>query len=334
MVAACRLPFNFDVAQLLCDLQKARPDEWISHYRSTEYEGDWGIAALRSVGGHPAVIHAVPLGQTPGFYGETPLLRRSPYLQSVLAQFPCPIGAARLMRLGPGARILEHCDHMGDGAEAEVRLHIPIQTNESVHFWVNHERVPMRAGELWYADFSLPHRVENESDTNRVHLVVDCQWNEVLKKIIETSRICRFLNKIGIETQFSQLPADTFLPGIAVRNGGLLLDLERLKHPGDLLHEAGHIAVTPAAERTNLNDNVGENDPQALGQEIAAIAWSYAALKAVGLNESLVFHEAGYKGASDWYISNFESGNYLGLPLLQWMGMTDSTFPAMLRWLR
>lgn len=334
MIAACRLPFTFDAARLLHELGQVQPDEWIGHYRSDEYEGQWAIAALRSVGGHPAVIHAVPMGNTPGFYGETPLLRRSPYLQSVLAQFPCPIGAARLMRLGPGARILEHCDDMGSGAAAEIRLHIPIQTNERVHFWVNHERVPMQAGELWYADFGLPHRVENESDTPRVHLVVDCLLDENLKKIIETSRICHFLNKIGIETGFEKLPANTFLPGIAIRNGGLNIDLNRLRHPGDLLHEAGHIAVTPATERPLLNDNVGENDPQAMGQEIAAIAWSYAALRAVGLDETVVFHPAGYKGASDWHIENFHSGNYIGLPLLQWMGLADADFPAMRRWLR
>jgi hypothetical protein len=102
MIAACRLPFTFDAARLQAELRHVQSDEWISHYRSEEYEGQWAIAALRSVGGHPAVIHAVPMGNTSGFYGETPLLRRSPYFQFVLSQFPCSIGAARLIRLGPG----------------------------------------------------------------------------------------------------------------------------------------------------------------------------------------------------------------------------------------
>lgn len=80
------------------------------------------------------------------------------------------------MRLGPGARILEHCDDMGAGTRhAELRIHIPVQTGSGVAFWVDHQLVLMRAGETWYADFGLPHRVGNNSGADRVHLVPDCE---------------------------------------------------------------------------------------------------------------------------------------------------------------
>lgn len=49
----------------------------------------------------------------------------------------------------------------------------------------------------------------------------------------------------------------------------------------------------------------------------------------------MVFHEAGYKGGSEAFISNFSAGRYPGAPLLQWMGMTTvKEFPAMTLWLR
>jgi len=42
----------------------------------------------------------------------------------------------------------------------------------------------MKAGECWYLDLSLPHWVENHGSTDRVHLVIDCDVNEWLRKII------------------------------------------------------------------------------------------------------------------------------------------------------
>ena len=345
---AIRLPFSFDPRRLAADLLEARAEEWIGHYRPAEYEGEWAIAALRSVAGHPAVIHAVPGAGREGFYKNTPLLDRCPYFREVLGRFECGIGAARLMRLGPGARILEHCDDMGADDARELRLHIPVQTNEQVQFWLNHQRVPMRAGETWYADFSLPHRVENNGPTDRVHLVLDCEPNSWLlgqiRKSVEIAQMLAFLDRIGIDCTITSLDGPTFLPGLEIRAGVLYVDPEKLHYPGDILHEAGHIAVTLPGQRGLLDGNVGENDPNAMGQEIAAILWSYAALKAIGLPEAVVFHTHGYKGQSDWYIENFTTGHYIGLPLLEWMGMCAGPekakglgiepFPSMQTWLR
>ncbi len=150
--------------------------------------------------------------------------------------------------------------------------------------------------------------------------------------------ILTFLNGIGIKTRFQKIETKTFVPGLLIENGVLLIDREKLLYPGDLLHEAGHIAVVPSAERDTLSDVTGD------GNEIVAILWSYAAIKAIGLPEELVFHEEGYKGDSKWLIESFESENYIGLPLLEWMGFTADkqkakllgvpAFPHMLRWLR
>ena len=150
--AAIRLQFDFDPQKLLADLNSVRSEEWIGHYRNDEYEGDWAIAPLRSVAGHPAIIHAVPGARCDGFFKNTPLLERCPHFKSAIERFECAIGAARLMRLGPGAKILEHSDDMGDGATQELRIHIPVQTNPDVQFWVNRQQIPMSAGETWYAE--------------------------------------------------------------------------------------------------------------------------------------------------------------------------------------
>lgn len=147
-----------------------------------------------------------------------------------------------------------------------------------------------------------------------------------------------FLNHIGIEVQHSRI-LDAFLPGVTIEKGVLHFDPERLQHPGDLLHEAGHVAVTAPEERARAL--VVDTDP---GLEMAAIAWSWAALVHLGLPPEVVFHENGYRGASRSIITAFQTSNGFGVPLLEWFHMTYTgpradaahvpPFPHMVHWLR
>ena len=151
-------------------------------------------------------------------------------------------------------------------------------------------------------------------------------------------KIFHFFEEIAILYNFTEIEVETFLPGIQIKNGVLQIDLKKLKYPGDLLHEAGHIAVSLSVERENLNNNVIENNIEKAGEEMAVLLWSYAALRKIGLHSEIVFHQNGYKGEGDWLIEQFEGGNYIGLPLLQWMGLTnvegEYAFPKMKAWLR
>ena len=147
----------------------------------------------------------------------------------------------------------------------------------------------------------------------------------------KTERITRFLRSIGIPVAEGALPAETFLPGLTLQGGAILYDPQRLTYPGDLLHEAGHIALTSAAERPRLSPDTQFN----LGDDLGAIAWSYAALTRLQLDPRVVFHDGGYRGNSPAFISNFAAGRYVGVPLLEWMGLTrPGMFPRMVRWLR
>ena len=65
-------------------------------------------------------------------------------------------------------------------------------------------------------------------------------------------RILAFLHAIGIEVREAPVSGDAFLPGVRIEDGALVVDRATLRWPGDLLHEAGHIAVTPAALRPAL----------------------------------------------------------------------------------
>jgi hypothetical protein len=149
-----------------------------------------------------------------------------------------------------------------------------------------------------------------------------------------------FLASIGIPVLAADLPDRCFVPGIRLERGRLLVDEARMPCPGDLLHEGGHVAVMTPAKRAGKAVDASDN----MGDEIAAIAWSWAALTHLGVAPEVVFHPQGYKGASPWLIETFSAGNYPGLPLLQWMGLAldgptaadrgVAPFPHMLRWLR
>lgn len=147
-----------------------------------------------------------------------------------------------------------------------------------------------------------------------------------------------FLERIGIPYREADLEGETFVPGLAIEEGWVVLDRARLLYPGDILHEAGHIAVTTPDQRKAL----GHADTPALdvsqGDEIAAQLWSALAAHELGLPLSVVFHEHGYRSASQWMIDNFASGTYVGLPLLTWMGITRESAeggqPVVVSWLR
>jgi hypothetical protein len=151
--------------------------------------------------------------------------------------------------------------------------------------------------------------------------------------------IIRFLLDIGFQIRMTELSQQTFLPGITIDHGTILIDESKLLYPGDLLHEAGHLAVIPGEKRRQAQDYIGKK----ASEEMMAIAWSYAALVHLGLEPSIVFHEGGYRGWSEALIENFTNGRYIGVPMLQWVGLSAEKklaeekgikpYPGMIKWL-
>ncbi|WP_430404083.1 hypothetical protein [Fluviicola sp.] len=158
---------------------------------------------------------------------------------------------------------------------------------------------------------------------------------------MERIKIIHFLQEIGIQVVETELPDDCFLPGLSIEKNAILMDSKRMKFPGDLLHEAGHLAVTEEKFRHLIGTEEMDPNWPSDGDELAAILWSYAALTHLELKPEVVFHPAGYKNESEWLIRQFENGNYIALPLLEWMGFCSASekegvlpFPNMIKWLR
>jgi hypothetical protein len=151
-------------------------------------------------------------------------------------------------------------------------------------------------------------------------------------------RLAAFVRSVGIEVNAAVLDQPTLFPGLDIRYGAVLVDESRLVQPGDILHEAGHIPVTDPAKR--MDERLSPTG----GEELSALAWSYAATRQLGLDAELVFYPGSFQGEAPALIENFAEGRYIGVPLLQRYGMSleprlaaergVEPFPHMLRWMR
>lgn len=152
-----------------------------------------------------------------------------------------------------------------------------------------------------------------------------------------------FLNDIGIQTLFKSLDQDNFLPGFLIENGTIIIDKDMLQYPGDILHEAGHIAVVSPVDRARLTEKAIIKRKNREAEEVMAIAWSYAACVHLMIDPAFVFHEHGYRGGSSSIIDSCSKNEYVGMSMLQSIGMTtdgkqtgcdDLPYPHMTKWLR
>lgn len=179
MISTLKFPFEFDAERLKSDLRKFASDEWTPHFNTQYYEGDWSGIALRAAKDAHMQLYPDP---TASEYADTEMLTRCSYVPEVLAAFKCEMESARFLRLAAGSTIREHRDFKLGFEDGFVRVHIPAQTNRQVEFFLDGELLKMNEGEAWYLNFNLKHRVENRSQEDRVHLVIDCILNDWLRE--------------------------------------------------------------------------------------------------------------------------------------------------------
>lgn len=151
--------------------------------------------------------------------------------------------------------------------------------------------------------------------------------------------ILDFLSEIGIPFEFGEVPQTSFLPGIELNKGVVVIDQKQLLYAGDVLHEAGHLALVPKNDRPKISGDIQETFPQYAGLEMAVLCWSYLAALHLNVPADVLFHTDGYKGEASWLIEQFSSGNFVGLPFLEWTEIVErqgapTKTPKVLKWLR
>jgi len=79
-----------------------------------------------------------------------------------------------LVKLKKNSEIPTHIDG-GDSLMTCHRHHIAVITNDKVLFNVDNEIKNLKPGEIWEINNFKQHRVDNNSDIDRIHIIVD--WN-------------------------------------------------------------------------------------------------------------------------------------------------------------
>ena len=169
-----RLGRTYDAAALARDLEICVEAEWKMHFNRQDYSGAWTSIAFYSASGRQDDIGTARISE----FVPTPLLSQCDAIRGVLDGLQCEKESVRLLQLAPGSQIHEHTDSRLAFEFGTFRLHLPIQTSEGVDFIVDGERLDMRGGELWYANFNLPHSVQNHGKEPRIHLVIDLIRND------------------------------------------------------------------------------------------------------------------------------------------------------------
>jgi hypothetical protein len=158
-----------------------------------------------------------------------------------------------------------------------------------------------------------------------------------------------FINSIGISIIMADTSSATlnksFLENVRISQGGLIVDMARV-FPGDILHEAAHLAIIPQHFRALAVDDLDEVNRamsayleanseglmsypedqlcRAILQsgETEATAWQYAAAQAMGLPDEWLFPSHAYDGTAKDILDSLRYRQYLGINGLQAAGWT------------
>lgn len=100
-------------------------------------------------------------------------------LMPVLTQATAPYGYVNgefprvmLARMAPGGVIRPHQD-ANPAAKWPHKIHVPIETNEKVTFYIDGSPYHLRAGEAAEVNNMAVHAVENRGTTDRIHLIFE-----------------------------------------------------------------------------------------------------------------------------------------------------------------
>jgi hypothetical protein len=163
-----QLPLQFDAERLAQEILAIGEQAWLPHPQG--FPGN-DFLPLISVQGDP---------RNESFAGPmrpTPHLARCSYVVDVLASLGAALGRTRLMRLSGHAEVSPHFDVHYYWRE-RMRVHVPVVTQPTVRFICADEEVNMKPGECWIFDTWAKHRVINDDERSRVHLVIDTVGGE------------------------------------------------------------------------------------------------------------------------------------------------------------
>ena len=171
-----QLPVTYPVAELNAELEELMANFVPKEHFGQYHKGGWSGIALHALDGDPTKDQDILSKKME----KTPALKYTPTMERIIDSLPADKRRVRILRLAPGRHIFWHSDFWHSVDKDLIRLHVPIVTNPLVDFQISHKDCSWQPGELWYGDFTFPHRLQNAGNTDRVHLVIDLINNDAL----------------------------------------------------------------------------------------------------------------------------------------------------------
>lgn len=173
--------FEFDISNIKEKVLKIDPVEWIKEIKRQEYfvEHD----KTESI-----ILFSEPENNDDPLYGKEQILNKELMLlfkedfKDLFVQIKSHffnsgrVGRILLTKLKPNGEIPPHQDH-GPHLENCKRLHLPLKTNSDVNFMVDNKNYHFKEGTVYEFDNTRLHSVSNNSNEERIHLIVDWVYN-------------------------------------------------------------------------------------------------------------------------------------------------------------
>jgi hypothetical protein len=151
---------------------------WTEVYKDYQSSG-WKTVSLLSRSGE-----ATDLIIDDGTPIETDILQSLPTLKKFLDDLNLKYMWARLARLEPNSFLWEHRDYTELNSQKRLRLHLPILTNKDAQIILSNHQFNLGLGFLWKLDPQVAHGACNTGPTARIHLIIDCYFDDKLESLI------------------------------------------------------------------------------------------------------------------------------------------------------
>jgi hypothetical protein len=154
-----RFDRQYDAEKLRVECQAILEQFHPNNQHGKDHDGGWKAVSLVAPGGDAFEdrIHG-------NVFAKTPALELAPYMEEIIDSFPSKPRRVRLMQLLPGENIYWHYDPDESVDRKHIRLHVPVFTHDKIRFQIGHEDCRWQAGDLWYGDFTFPHRLFNAGE--------------------------------------------------------------------------------------------------------------------------------------------------------------------------
>lgn len=173
-----QLPLKFDARLLAQEISAIEESAWLPHPQG--FAGNDALTLITPYGDKKSDLLSGPMQ-------PTEYLLRCPYLMQVMQTIGGVWGRTRLMRLSGQAEVERHVDVHYYWRE-RMRVHVPIITQPTVRFSCGDEEINMAAGECWIFDTWRWHRVLNDNELARIHLVADTVGGEQFWSWLQNSK--------------------------------------------------------------------------------------------------------------------------------------------------